>query len=241
MTDSISAAKLAIYIIFAQPALYCLFKHGKPGFVGWFYVQLFCVLRIATGGMGLHGSKTSAVSLVLNSVGLSPLLLAASGVLHEARRATDHRLNRKLDIILEVQYHVLMAAAMAIMVTAVIKLQQGDSTPTMKILLRVGSALIALAWLLLVLWALWSLAKVRGSQRGRRIHSMPGGNLRILHYTVQRTASSPRHCLPPTPNLEPNIRLPYFSSGRGMPQCGAGDVGHRHIAVCWHQNPLIEA
>lgn len=84
MTDSISAAKLAIYIVFAQPALYCLFKHGKVGFLGWFYVQTFCVLRIVTGGIGLHGSNTSTGSIILSSIGLSPLLLAASGVLHEA-------------------------------------------------------------------------------------------------------------------------------------------------------------
>jgi prolipoprotein diacylglyceryltransferase len=83
MTDSISAAKLAIYIILVQPALYCLFKHGKTGFIGWLYVQIFCVLRIATGGIGLHGSSSTG-AIVVNSIGLSPLLLAASGILHEA-------------------------------------------------------------------------------------------------------------------------------------------------------------
>lgn len=84
MTDSIAAAKLAIYIIFSQPAFYCLFKHGKVGFLGWFYVQLFCILRVVTGALGLHGSSTSTTTAILSSIGLSPLLLAASGVLHEA-------------------------------------------------------------------------------------------------------------------------------------------------------------
>lgn len=84
MTDSISAAKLAIYIILLQPALYCLFKHGKTGFIGWLYVQIFCVLRIVTGSIGLHETNSSTGSIILNSIGLSPLLLAASGILHEA-------------------------------------------------------------------------------------------------------------------------------------------------------------
>lgn len=84
MTDSIAAAKLALYIILAQPAIYCLFKHGKTGFIGWLYVQIFCVLRITTGGIGLHGSSSSTGTVILNSIGLSPLLLAASGILHEA-------------------------------------------------------------------------------------------------------------------------------------------------------------
>ncbi|KAM0425047.1 hypothetical protein ACHAPT_009606 [Fusarium lateritium] len=176
MTDSIAAAKLAIYIIFAQPALYCLFKHGKTGFLGWFYVQLFCVLRIVTGGLGLHSSSASTGSIILNSIGLSPLLLAASGVLHEARRATNPRLNRKLDVLLEIQYHGLVGAAMVLIIVSVINLQQGDSIATMKVLLKIASALVALSWVLLVLWALWSLGKSRSLTNGR-VPSMSGGRL----------------------------------------------------------------
>jgi prolipoprotein diacylglyceryltransferase len=84
MTDPIAAAKLALYIILVQPAIYCLFKHGKTGFIGWLYVQIFCVLRIVTGGIGLNGTSSSTGTVILNSIGLSPLLLAASGILHEA-------------------------------------------------------------------------------------------------------------------------------------------------------------
>ncbi|RMJ13619.1 hypothetical protein CDV36_006727 [Fusarium kuroshium] len=177
MTDSISAAKLAIYIVFAQPALYCLFKHGKVGLLGWFYVQTFCVLRIVTGGIGLHGSNTSTGSIILSSIGLSPLLLAASGVLHEARRATNPRLNRKLDVLLEVQYHTLVGVAMVLIIVSVINLQKGESISTMKILLNVASALVALSWVLLVGWALWSLAKSRSTSTVGPVPSMSGGRL----------------------------------------------------------------
>jgi hypothetical protein len=83
-TDGLSAAKLAIYLILVQPALFCLWKHGRTGFLGWLYVQIFCVLRIATGAIGLHGNQTGEAAVILNSVGLSPLLLAISGILHEA-------------------------------------------------------------------------------------------------------------------------------------------------------------
>lgn len=83
-TDGLSAAKLAIYLVLLQPALYCLWKHGKTGFLGWLYIQIFCVLRIATGGIGLHGNQTGQAAVVLNSIGLSPLLLSVSGILHEA-------------------------------------------------------------------------------------------------------------------------------------------------------------
>lgn len=82
--DAISATKLAIYSILIQPTPYLLWKHGRTGFLGWFYVQIFCVLRIVTGGMALHGNTTSTSAMILNSIGLSPLLLAIAGVLHEA-------------------------------------------------------------------------------------------------------------------------------------------------------------
>ncbi|EKJ78609.1 hypothetical protein NXS19_004130 [Fusarium pseudograminearum] len=166
MTDSIAAAKLALYIILAQPAIYCLFKHGKTGFIGWLYVQIFCVLRITTGGIGLHGASSSTGTVILNSIGLSPLLLAASGILHEARRATNPRLNRRFDIVLEVQYHALVGAAMALIIVSVINLQKGKDVSKNETLLHVASAIIALAWVLLAVWSLWSLGKTRSSRNG---------------------------------------------------------------------------
>ncbi|KAF4947891.1 hypothetical protein FGADI_10051 [Fusarium gaditjirri] len=192
MTDSISAAKLAIYIILLQPALYCLFKHGKTGLIGWLYAQIFCVLRIATGGIGLHETSSSTGSIILNSIGLSPLLLAASGILHEARRGTNPRLNRKLDIILEIKYHGLVAAAMALIIVSVVGLQNGDSVSTNKTLLKVASALIALAWLLLAIWALWSLGKCQKSSLNNRASSFHGGKLvsQILYHHQDRDADA---------------------------------------------------
>ncbi|KAL6922178.1 hypothetical protein FSHL1_006145 [Fusarium sambucinum] len=181
MTDSIAAAKLALYIILVQPAIYCLFKHGKTGFIGWLYVQIFCVLRIVTGGIGLHGASSSTGTVILNSIGLSPLLLAASGILHEARRATNPRLNRRFDIVLEVQYHALVGAAMALIIVSVINLQKGNDVSTNKTLLKVASAIIALAWFLLAVWSLWSLGKTRSSRNGS-VASLRGGMM--LLYAV---------------------------------------------------------
>jgi NADH:ubiquinone oxidoreductase subunit 6 (subunit J) len=181
MTDSIAAAKLALYIILAQPAIYCLFKHGKTGFIGWLYVQIFCVLRIVTGGIGLHDAGSSTGTVILNSIGLSPLLLAASGILHEARRATNPRLNRRFDVVLEVQYHALVGAAMALIIVSVINLQKGKDVSHNETLLKVASALIALAWFLLAVWSLWSLSKTRSSSNSP-VPSHRGGML--LLYAV---------------------------------------------------------
>ncbi|UKZ74575.1 hypothetical protein TrVFT333_002245 [Trichoderma virens FT-333] len=155
-TDGLSAAKLAIYLVLLQPALFCLWKHGKTGFLGWLFVQLFCVLRIATGGIGLHGNQKGEAAVILNSIGLSPLLLAISGILHEARRAVNPRLNRRFDILLELKYHALVQLGMILIILALVKLMNGDPVSKSKTLLNIGSALSCIAWGLLTLWAVWS-------------------------------------------------------------------------------------
>lgn len=83
MTDSLSAATCAIYVILAFPISYLLFKHGRNGFLGWLYLIVFCGLRIISGGLGVKKSDSSAASIISN-IGLSPLILATAGILHEA-------------------------------------------------------------------------------------------------------------------------------------------------------------
>lgn len=76
-----STAELAIYAILSIPNIYILFKHGRTGFLGWIYLFVFCTLRIVGGAMDLAGSTAAGL---ISSVGLSPLLLAAFGILREA-------------------------------------------------------------------------------------------------------------------------------------------------------------
>lgn len=64
------------------------------------------------------------------------------------------RLNRKLELFLDIQYHALVGTGMALIIVAVVNLLQGQSISTMKILLDVGSAISASAWCLLSIWAL---------------------------------------------------------------------------------------
>ena len=84
---ALDIAVLAIYILALNPILYCLWKHGKPGILGWLPLQSFCILRIVGSILDIHNESTlstSSDSLLLANIGLSPLLLAGAGVLHEA-------------------------------------------------------------------------------------------------------------------------------------------------------------
>ena len=87
MADPLAVATLIIYLILIQPTLFCLWAHGRRGFLGWWFLQAFCLIRIAGNAVQLHVDathETNSHALLINSIGLSPLMLAAAGILHEA-------------------------------------------------------------------------------------------------------------------------------------------------------------
>lgn len=87
-TENLELANLAFYAILLLPALYCAIKHGKVGLVGWFYVNAMCGLRLVGNGLAYHALSTTGepnkTASIITGIGLSPLVLAALGILHEA-------------------------------------------------------------------------------------------------------------------------------------------------------------
>lgn len=79
-----AAAVLAIYLVLFFPAMCTAWKHGGRGlaWIGWGYLVVFCLLRITGSALQIAdgGSSTAAI---ISSVGLSPLTIAAAGILHE--------------------------------------------------------------------------------------------------------------------------------------------------------------
>ncbi len=81
--SGLNTAQLAIYIILSLPVLYILIRHSWPGIIGWGYLFAFCMLRIVGGALAL-GKGNIEFAAIISNIGLSSLLLAISGVLHEA-------------------------------------------------------------------------------------------------------------------------------------------------------------
>lgn len=81
--DGLELAELVFFAIATLPATYCLIKHGRHGILGWLNVLILCGLRIASSAMATTGNPSKAASII-SGIGLSPLLLAALGLLHEA-------------------------------------------------------------------------------------------------------------------------------------------------------------
>jgi prolipoprotein diacylglyceryltransferase len=90
-TTQLAVAELVIYLIFVQFALFLLYKHGRHGLEGWFFLVTFCVLRIIAAALQINnwnkikkGEPSSDTASIINSVGVSALLLCACGLIHEA-------------------------------------------------------------------------------------------------------------------------------------------------------------
>ena len=86
--ESISIAEIAIYFPFLLAALFVARKHGFKRGSGFLYLVIFSILRIAGAIMTIlsihHPSSTTDVvwGAILGSIGLSPLMLAAFGLLN---------------------------------------------------------------------------------------------------------------------------------------------------------------
>ena len=82
-SSQLAVSYLVIYAILSIPAIYCLIRHGKHGFLGWVYLLAFCILRMTGAGLQIS-DPSSSTAQIISGVGLSPLLLAVLGVLHES-------------------------------------------------------------------------------------------------------------------------------------------------------------
>lgn len=85
---SLVIASLVIYAFLVQPVTFVLWKHGRRGILGWLALHSLCGIRIVGSAVQLNAYNNNSTgglaAVILQSVGLSPLMLAAVGVLHEA-------------------------------------------------------------------------------------------------------------------------------------------------------------
>ncbi|KAG2420409.1 hypothetical protein HFD88_005210 [Aspergillus terreus] len=161
MTNSLSAATCAIYAILAIPVLYLLVRHGRYGLLGWLFLFFFCTLRIIGGALAIN--DTSGAANIISSVGLSPLLLATAGILHEARHYRIQPVDKKMEWVFVLAYHMLVVAGVALTAAGSAKLQQHEQ-PLDKAerMAKVGIAILAAAWGGLAGWTAFSFIIPRG-------------------------------------------------------------------------------
>jgi hypothetical protein len=84
-TTRLAIAELTIYILLLPLVIYILVRHGRHGIEGWAFLIAFCVLRLTSSGLQIADrNSTSTIGSIINSVGISGLLLSLSGIIREA-------------------------------------------------------------------------------------------------------------------------------------------------------------
>lgn len=84
---SLNVIQIIVYAGLLFMGNYNLFHHGKRGILGWLYLVLFCTIRLVAAVIDMLEKKSGSgitVTLIVENIGLSPLMLAILGVLHEA-------------------------------------------------------------------------------------------------------------------------------------------------------------
>ena len=86
-SEVIAYAEICVYIPTFILTIIVVFRHGFQKQLGWIYLAIFCIVRVSGAGFKIESthhptSKTDAEwSAILQSVGLSPLLMASLGLL----------------------------------------------------------------------------------------------------------------------------------------------------------------
>lgn len=84
--DIVSVVELIFFIPTAILALITCFRHGFNRSSGWIYTLILCVVRIAGAicqflSHNNHSTNLIEATIIIDSIGLSPLLLATLGML----------------------------------------------------------------------------------------------------------------------------------------------------------------
>ena len=161
---SLAIAELAIYLLLAPLVVFILLKHWLAGLLGWFYLSAFIAVRIVGDCITIsdrnNKTQSSTSAAILNSIGLSPLILSTAGVLHEATHyATSNRRIKFFNLVIQVPIHFAAMAGIALAVVAGVKLSDRETRSNQYShdhdLQEAGSILIMLVWLTNVSYAIW--------------------------------------------------------------------------------------
>ncbi|CRG89103.1 hypothetical protein PISL3812_06138 [Talaromyces islandicus] len=156
--------QLVLYIPLLLLSQYCLLRHGRRGILGWFYVGAFCMIRLIAAGLKIHSDNTTATqssgATIVDNIGLSPVILAALGLLHEARTARGSVRNTKIEWLVVLQIHMLVTAGLALVAVGVSSLFKTKPSPDSAMtLLKAGFAIMFLGWGIIVGLCLWSFRR----------------------------------------------------------------------------------
>lgn len=171
----LSSVELALYAPLVPLALFIAYRHGRHGILGYFYLNISIAVRIAAAICQLIDRKSnntntpSTATIILSSIGLSPLLLAISGILHELHHyllQTSAKTSRWL-LFIQIQIHTICTVGMILLILGSIHLAEAKSPSDADAAYKLrsaGAVLWFVTWLVLVQYVGWLFLRYRKVQ-----------------------------------------------------------------------------
>jgi hypothetical protein len=157
---SLSITTIILYTLLILPTFYIWRRHGKPGFLAYNFIYAFCATRITGSALSIvavHDTSLETAAAIVNSIAISPLMLAALGVLHEARNARIASLDSRREWMAVGGVHAIVTTGMVLVVIGIVNVVEGVSTTADSGLIKAGLAVLVLAYVVLLIWTSISL------------------------------------------------------------------------------------
>lgn len=179
-TSILSSIELALYALLVPLALYIAYRHGRHGLLGYFYLNISIAVRIAAAICQLiDNNNTTTPSLataILSSIGLSPLLLAVSGILHElhhylllqASSTNADQKKSRWSLFIQIQIHTICTVGMTLLIIGSVHLAEAKSSSDANAAYKLrsaGAVLWFVTWLGLMQYIAWLFFRCRRMQQ----------------------------------------------------------------------------
>lgn len=159
----LSLVELIIYLCLAPVTIYTLFKHKLPSLLGHVFLFAFIVLRLVADGLAIHNRNSGSIDVtaaIINSVGVSPLLLATAGFVSESRHYildTAHNEGaKKMGWIMDLIIHIVSVTGIALLAIGFANSATATSTTAISTyhdVAYIGAILLLVAWVMICVWA----------------------------------------------------------------------------------------
>ncbi|CEJ62122.1 hypothetical protein PMG11_10632 [Penicillium brasilianum] len=159
--NGIFPADLTVYLVLAPIVAYIFYTHRWSGFLPWFYLGVFCLVRIIGGILGIHDSDGLPANII-QAVGLMHLILAVDGLVHEGRVYRNPSSSSLLGWSVIVVTTNIMFVAVALTITGSLFIYEGHPRSGSYAEWKAGIVLTSVGWAIQVLWSLFSLLPSNG-------------------------------------------------------------------------------
>ncbi|KAM0704997.1 hypothetical protein Q7P35_007784 [Cladosporium inversicolor] len=178
----LSSVELALYAPLVPLALFIAYRHGRHGILGYFYLNMSIAVRIAAAICQLidknsnsnNTNTPSTATIILSSIGLSPLLLAISGILHELHHyllqtpaTTTASKEFRWLLFIQIQIHTICTVGMILLILGSIHLAEAKSASDANAAYKLrsaGAVLWFVTWLVLMQYVGWLFFRYRKVQ-----------------------------------------------------------------------------